>query len=158
MLVWLAIVAALYGFFFVWLERQYNPNTQHVLQAQPASEVVLRRNRAGHYLADGRINGEPVVFLLDTGATQVSLSAQLARRIGVKLGPAVGVQTAAGRARAYQTRLESVRLGAIEMRDVAALATEGMDPGMVLLGMNFLKRLEMTQRGDELILRPPKNP
>ena len=129
-LVWLVIVAGLYWFFFVWLERQHNPNTQHVLLAQPAGEVILQRNRAGHYLADGAINGEPVVFLLDTGATQVSLSVELARRIGL-------------------------RLGAIEMRDVAALATEGMEPGMVLLGMNFLKRLEMTQRGDRLILRAP---
>ena len=154
-LVWLVIVAGLYWFFFVWLERQHNPNTQHVLLAQPAGEVILQRNRAGHYLADGAINGEPVVFLLDTGATQVSLSVELARRIGLRLGPPVQVQTAAGPAAAYQARLASVRLGAIEMRDVAALATEGMEPGMVLLGMNFLKRLEMTQRGDRLILRAP---
>lgn len=154
-LVWLVIVAVLYWFFFVWLERQHNPNTQHVLQAQPAGEVVLQRNRAGHYLAEGTINGEPVVFLLDTGATQVSLSTELARRIGLKLGQPVQVQTAAGPAAAYQTRLGSVKMGAIEMRDVAALATEGMEPGMVLLGMNFLKRLDMIQRGDRLILRPP---
>lgn len=153
-MVWLAIMGVIYWVFFVALARQENPNPQRLLQQQPQGEVVLQRNRAGHYVADGEINGERVVFLLDTGATQVALSTQLARRLGLKSGAAVTLQTAAGPAMGYQTRLASVRLASIEMRDVAALVSDGLDPGTVLLGMNFLKRLDMTQRNDQLILRP----
>lgn len=155
-LVWLVIIGALYGIFFVWLAREENPNPRHLLlQQEQQGEVVLKRNRAGHYVADGEINGERVVFLLDTGATQVALPIQLARRLNLRLGPTVTVQTAAGPAPGYQTRLDSVRLASIEMRNVTALVSDGLDPDMVLLGMNFLKRLEMVQRGDQLILRAP---
>jgi aspartyl protease family protein len=154
-LVWLVIIGALYWFFFVWYERAYRPNPAHVLEAQPAGEVVLQRNRAGQYIAEGAINGERVAFLVDTGATYVSLPMPLARRLALKLGQPVQVQTAAGSATAYSVRLASVRLADIEMREVAALVTEGMDGEVVLLGMNFLKRLDMTQRGDRLVLRPP---
>ncbi len=157
-LVWLVIIGALYWFFFVWYERAYNPNPAHVLEAQSGVEVVLQRNRGGQYVAEGAINGAPAVFLVDTGATYVSLPMPLARRLGLKLGHPVQVQTAAGPAAAYPTRLASVRLAAIEMRDVAALVTEGMDGEVALLGMNFLKRLEMTQRGEKLILRLPSRP
>jgi aspartyl protease family protein len=155
-LVWLAIIGVLYGVFFVWLAREENPNPRHLLlQQEQRGEVVLKRNRSGHYVADGEINGERVVFLLDTGATQVALPMQLARRLNLRLGPAVTVQTAAGPAPGYQARLDSVRLASIEMRNVAALVSDGLDPDMVLLGMNFLKRLEMIQRGDQLILKAP---
>ena len=155
-LVWLVIIGALYWYFFVWYERAHNPNPAHVLEAQPGGEVVLQRNRTGQYVADGAINGAPVVFLVDTGATYVSLPLPLARRLGLGLGQPVQVQTAAGPATAYPARLASVRLAGIEMREVAALVTEGMDGEAVLLGMNFLKRLDMTQRGERLILRAPQ--
>jgi aspartyl protease family protein len=95
-----------------------------------------------------------VTFLLDTGATQVAISGQLARELKLKLGPAIQLQTASGTAVGYPTRFESVRLAGIEMRDVAGLVSEGLDPEVVLLGMNFLKRLEMIQRGEQLILKP----
>lgn len=154
-LAWLVIIGALYWFFFVWYEREHNPNPAHVLMAQSGGEVVLQRNRAGQYIAEGEINRQRAVFLVDTGATYVSLPLPVARRLGLKLGGPVQVQTAAGPATAYPARLESVRLAGIEMREVAALVTEGMDGEVVLLGMNFLKRLEMTQRDDKLILRAP---
>ena len=152
--VWLAIIGVIYWVFFVWYERQENPNPQRVLEQQHKGEVVLLRNRAGHYVAEGEVNGARVVFLLDTGATHVSLSTPLARRLGLKLGAPVTLQTAAGPAAGYQTRLASVRLATIEMNDVAALVSDGIEPDMVLLGMNFLKRLEMTQRDNRLILKP----
>lgn len=149
---WLIIIGAVYWAFHGWSEREANPN--RALTISPAGEVVLVRNRAGHYLADGEVNGRRVTFLLDTGATQVALPMRLARELKLKLGPAVSIQTAAGPATAYPTRLESVRLAGIEMRDVGALVSEGLDPELVLLGMNFLRRLEMTQRGEQLILKP----
>jgi len=151
---WVLIIAGLYWFFGGWEARQSNPNTARVLSRQQG-ELTLTRNRAGHYVADGEINGRPVTFLLDTGATWVALPMRLAREIGLKHGPAVTLQTANGTSVGYQTRLDSVRLGPIGMRDVGALITDGMDADTVLLGMNFLKRLEFTQRGGELVLRMP---
>lgn len=149
---WLLLFAGLYWYFDGWVGRQYNPNPQSALQNQ-ADELVLKRNRAGHYVADGTINGQPVVFLLDTGATQVALSAQLARQLDLAVGPRVPVQTANGPSVGYQSKLSSVGLGPIEVRNVSALITEGMAGNTVLLGMSFLKQLEFTQRGDNLILR-----
>ncbi len=151
---WVLIMAGLYWFFGDWEARQVNPNPARVLNQQQG-ELTLTRNRAGHYVADGEINGRSVTFLLDTGATWVALPTQLARELGLKRGAAVTLQTANGTSTGYQTRLDSVRLGPIAMRDVGALITDGMDAGTVLLGMNFLKRLEFTQRGGELVLRMP---
>jgi aspartyl protease family protein len=149
---WLIIVAVVYWAFQGWTEREMNPN--RVLTVAPTGEVVLRRNRAGQFVAEGEVNGHRVTFLFDTGATQIALSAQLARELKLKLGLPVSLQTAAGTVVGYTTRLESVRLAGIEMRDLSALVSEGLDPELVLLGMNFLKRLEMIQRGDQLILKP----
>jgi len=151
---WLLIITGLYWFFGSWEANQSNPNTARVLNQQQG-ELKLARNRAGHYVAEGEINGRHVTFLLDTGATWVALPTGLARELGLKRGAAVTLQTANGPAVGYQTRLDSVRLGPIEMRDVAALVADGMDADTVLLGMNFLKRLEFTQRGGEMILRMP---
>ncbi len=151
---WLLIIAGLYWFFSGWDAKQTNPNPARVLNQQQG-ELKLARNRAGHYVAEGEINGRHVTFLLDTGATWVALPTGLARELGLKRGAAVTLQTANGAAVGYQTRLDSVRLGPIEMRDVGALVADGMDADTVLLGMNFLKRLEFTQRGGELVLRMP---
>ena len=150
---WALIIGGLYWFFNGWEEKQTNPNTARVLNQQQG-ELTLVRNRAGHYVAAGEINGRRVTFLLDTGATWVALPAGLARELGVKRGAAVTLQTANGAAVGYQTRLDSVRLGPIEMHDVGALVADGMDADTVLLGMNFLKRFELTQRDDRLTLRP----
>ena len=163
---WLLIIGGLYWFFNGWEEKQTNPNTARVLNQQQG-ELTLVRNRAGHYVAEGEINGRHVKFLLDTGATWVALPTGLARELGLKRGAAitlqtangaaVTLQTASGAAVGYQTRLDSVRLGPIEMRDVGALVADGMEADTALLGMNFLKRLEFTQRGDQLILKAVKS-
>jgi len=150
---WLLIMGGVYWFFSGWEAQQVNPNTARLLNQQQG-ELVLLRNRAGHYVAHGEINGRHATFLLDTGATWVALPTALARELGLKRGAAITLQTANGAAAGYQTRLDSVRLGPIEMRDVGALVADGMDADTVLLGMNFLKRLEFTQRGEQLILRP----
>jgi aspartyl protease family protein len=150
---WLLVVGIVWWAIDGWTEREANPN--RVLAPGPAGEVVLKRNRAGHFVADGEINGRAVTFLLDTGATQIAIPAPLARELGLTLGPPVTLQTAAGAATGYPTRLASVRLAGIEMRDMAAVVAEGMDAGLVLLGMNFLKRLELTQRGEQLTVKPP---
>jgi len=151
---WVLIIGIVWWVVEEWGRRDANPN--RALTVGPAGEVVLQRNRAGHFLADGEVNGRRVTFLLDTGATYIAIPAQMARELKLKLGPSITLQTAAGPAPGYPTRLESVRVAGMEMRDMGAVVAEGLEPGTVLLGMNFLKRLEMTQRGEQLVLRPPQ--
>jgi aspartyl protease family protein len=150
---WVCLLGALLWFFVDYSEREANPNRNMV--STSGGEMVLQRARDGHYYADGEINGRPVKFLLDTGATQIALSSKLANTLGLSLGQAITLQTAAGPANGYPTRLARVRLGDIEMQNLGAVVSEGMSNDSVLLGMNFLKRLEIIQRGDQLTLRPP---
>lgn len=150
---WLLLLGTLFLFFQDWGERESNPNRSMI--AASGTELVLTRSRDGHYYADGEINGRPVKFLLDTGASQIALAPKLANALALSLGQPVTLQTAAGRAPGYPTRLARVRLGGIEMQDLRAVVAEGMSEESVLLGMNFLKHLEITQRGDQLTLRVP---
>jgi aspartyl protease family protein len=153
---WLMALGVVTWFVHDWLERESNPNRVPTVSA--SGEVVLKRGRAGHFTATGTINGQPVEFMLDTGATQIAVPQQLAEKLRLKRGMPVELLTAAGPARGYSTRLDSVRLATIEAKDVGAIIAEGLHPDLVLLGMNFLRRLEMIQRGDELILRPAAKP
>lgn len=151
---WAIIFAVLFWLFEFWNEKQFNPNPQPSINTQ-LNEVMLQRNRDGHYVASGEINGVPVTFLLDTGATSVAISTELANQLNLKRGEAVNVQTANGRTLGYQTRLDNVRLGIIEVNDVSALITDGIEADMVLLGMSFLRQLEFTQKNGMLILKNP---
>jgi aspartyl protease family protein len=141
-------------FFDKVLDRQNNPN-QSVATVQTGSfqEIVLQRNRSGHYVFDGEINRHKVTFLVDTGATMTSIPAALQRSLGLKTGPATRVATANGFATAYLTRLDQLALGGIELYDVNASIIEGMQVDEVLLGMNVLKHFELVQRGQQLIIR-----
>ena len=115
--------------------------------------VVLQRNRAGHYVTAGEINGQPVTFLLDTGATGVAIPAHLAEKLGIQGGRPVRVQTANGLATSYLTRLDSVSVGDIKLNDVEAGVVPGFTGNQILLGMSFLRHIEFTQRGRTLVLR-----
>jgi len=110
---WVVGLAMLAPLFQRLLDDQENPNREFEItpDAQGRPQVVLRRNRSGHYVANGRINGEPVVFLVDTGATDVALPLRVARRLGVPLGAEYIAKTANGNIRVWSARLGSVDLG-----------------------------------------------
>jgi aspartyl protease family protein len=152
---WLVVLGLLTMFFQSWQEKQYNPNQDLSLNTdgEGVRELRLQRNRAGHYVADGTINDVAVVFLLDTGASDISVPAELAQEIGLKRGASMVYQTANGAIKVYATRLAKVNLGGIVLRQVRASINPKMQGNEVLLGMSFLKHLEFTQRGDELIIR-----
>lgn len=136
------------------LERQYNPNQAPQTRSSGGNtEVILQRNRAGHYVANGIINDEAVVFLLDTGATSVSIPAHLAARLQLTPGRTAYAQTANGVVAVSQTQIDSISLGGIQLRNVAANLNPGMQGNEILLGMSFLKQVEFTQKGNTLILR-----
>jgi aspartyl protease family protein len=153
---WLLALGLLTFGFNSWLDTQRNPNRRvQSAVVDGGLQIVLERNRYGHYNVSGHINGQPVEFLLDTGATLVAIPAGLAGRLGLVRGAPTQVKTANGMAVAYATRLASVRLGDIELREVRAHINPGMDGDEVLLGMSVLKKLEFSQRGNSLTLRQP---
>lgn len=134
-----------------WVDHQDAPN---VRLASESGEVVLERNRAGHYLAPGEINGVPVTFLVDTGATGVALSSRVAERVGARPGLALRTSTARGETVSYATRLDSVSLGGMTARNVAGAIVPEMTDDTVLLGMSFLSRFQVTMAKGELRLSP----
>lgn len=152
---WLIILGLLTVFFNQYLDKEYNPN-QNIsakYSEDGRSEVILKRNRNGHYVTNGIINGKPVVFFLDTGATIVSIPAHLKDYLNLQQGMALMAQTANGTVTTYHTSLDNIGIGAIELHNVRASLNPQMRMNEILLGMSFLKHLEFTQRGDTLILR-----
>jgi len=135
------------------LENRRNPNQQ--VQSQRVDggiEVLLESDRQGHFIASGAINGRDVTFLVDTGASLVSVPEGLADRLGLERMAPITLETAAGRVQGWLTRLEEVRLGDIVQNNVRAAINPGRHD-TVLLGMSFLRDLEMTQSDGTLRLQ-----
>jgi aspartyl protease family protein len=153
---WIVGLGLLTLLFSDLLERERNPNRQVLsrVDGDGGVDVVLQRNRYGHYVATGRINGERVEFLVDTGASDVSVPGALAARLGLERGAALTYQTANGTVTGYRTRIDRLELGELVLQDVPASINPAYRENDVLLGMSVLKRLEFTQRGDTLTLRP----
>jgi len=152
---WVLILVILMYFFSSVFDNMQNPN-QNVasrIDSDGAREVVLVRNRFGHYVSNGEINGQQVQFMVDTGASDVAIPERLARSLGLKRGERQILHTANGTAVGYSTRLDSVAVGNIVLNNVRATIAPGINSDEVLLGMAFLKHLEFTQRGNELTIR-----
>ncbi|MEX0729576.1 MAG: TIGR02281 family clan AA aspartic protease [Aquisalimonadaceae bacterium] len=152
---WLIVLGLLTLFFNSWLEQQHNPNqnVRSAIAADGSREVILIRNRHGHYMARGAINGHPVDFMLDTGASDISIPASVANRLGLERGRAVTYRTANGTIVGYATQLDSVSIGMVERRGVRASINPYMGGEEILLGMSFLGDLEFSQRDGELTIR-----
>lgn len=153
-LAWGAALLLAARFFGEWEQSRFNPNREPVSVIQGEQiEVHLESNIQGHFVADGRINGEKVTFLLDTGATDVAIPAEQAERLGLPRGASVMLQTANGQTTGYRTVLDSLGLGEIHLQAVRAIVVPGFDGDQILLGMSALKQLEFTQRAGTLVLR-----
>jgi aspartyl protease family protein len=115
--------------------------------------VTLAADTRGHFITEGAINGRPVRFVVDTGATVVALPASDAVRLGIdyRKGPLALTRTAGGVVPVYKVRFDNVRLGAIEIAGVDGVVIEqGLD--IALLGMSFLNRVEMKNEGQLMTL------
>jgi aspartyl protease family protein len=125
------------------------------LRVDPAASarIAIAPDARGHYFAPGSVNGAPVRFLVDTGATAVTISAEAARRAGIDAsrGQPVVVTTANGRVMARRVRLDRVALGTMELHQVDAIVQEGLGD-VALLGMTFLNRTDLRREGDRLVL------
>lgn len=149
----LAILAAMSWGFELLLEQRDHPNRNIEANATGSGDVVLQANPAGQYIAPGEINGAEVTFLIDTGATHVAVPEHVAERIGLERGGEIRVETAGGHTTAARTVLDHVVLGGIDRHGVRGSINPSMSGEYVLLGMTFLRHLELQQEGETLVLR-----
>jgi aspartyl protease family protein len=119
----------------------------------PASVMVTADER-GQFVTSGQVNGVPVRFAVDTGATVIALPASEARRLGLdyRKGQKAMMDTANGSAPAYRVKLDTVRVGDITVNSVDAVVMEGDGLSVALLGMSFLNRMDIRREGEIMTL------
>jgi len=124
----------------------------------PASDsrqsVTLAADPRGHFFADATVNDQPVRFVVDTGASVVVLSGADAERLGLdyRKGQPARMQTANGATTGFYVKLDRVRVGGIELRNIDGVVVEQGLGAFGLLGMSFLNRLEMRRDGEKMEL------
>ena len=125
-----------------------------VSNAPPPRQIVMSVGPGGHYTTIGMINGQVTSFLVDTGATSVSISQVEAEKLGLRYlyGKRVVTQTANGLVPAYVIELASIRIGEVEVHDVEAIVIPGQ-LSHVLLGNSFLNRFQMRRENDVMTLQ-----
>lgn len=145
------VILASLTWYFGQREQQHNPN-----QLLPAGaenvHVVLQKNSYDQYVFSGKVNGKPATFLVDTGASSVVVSSQLAATIGMPLGQQVQVETASGYTLAWHSQLESIDIGSIHLKKIQALINPEMPSDRVLLGMTALQHIDFRQEDNKLLL------
>jgi len=117
------------------------------------TQIVLTAGSGGHFFTSGTVNGKAVRFLVDTGATYVSMGAAQAQQLGVDFtkGQRGVSNTANGQMTVYKVKLASVRVGDVQLYDVDGLV--GLQPmEAVLLGNSFLTRFQMKRENDTMTL------
>ncbi|QMU60772.1 MAG: TIGR02281 family clan AA aspartic protease [Gammaproteobacteria bacterium] len=118
-------------------------------------KVQIYRDGSNMFRTVGSINGYPVDFLVDTGATSVALNSAIAKRLGLQYklkGEKTIVSTASGKALAYSISLDQVKIGEIMLRNIDAVVIEGNSPTTPLLGMSYLGRLKLNNENQYLEL------
>lgn len=113
-------------------------------------KIILTPDSGGMYNVSGTINGSHVSFVVDTGATLVSMNSNVAKKLGIdyKLNGEEGQSyTASGKEKIYIVNLKKVKVGDIELHNVEGAVHEGNFPVITLLGMSFLGKLDMKREG-----------
>lgn len=150
-LVWGVVLLLVYFGFTQFIAHQYNPKMQ-VSQSGAQQEITIKRAKDGHYRLAAQMNGEPVMLLLDTGATAMTISQELAERIGLPRGQPFIANTANGQVEGYQSILDSLVFGPFEFRHVPI----GVVPNLgteVLLGMNVIKRFDIRTQNNQMHMK-----
>lgn len=132
-----------------------NRQIQTQFKQAEKSEVRIASARGGHHITPGRINGMPVEFMVDTGATFVSMNYREAEKLGLdyRAGKPVSMNTANGNTLAYQIVLNSVSVGDIELSQVLGVVHTSASPKIILLGNSYLGKLNLSLESGVLVLK-----
>lgn len=154
LIAWLLFMAMLVYFFSSWIAYQNNPNrdlNSHVTQSG-VREIVLKENNAHHFVLNGKVNGENVEFMIDTGSSNVSIPGALADKLQLTASYPILARTANGTITVYATTIKVLEIGPIRLYNVPASINIHMASDQILLGMSVLKQLEFTLRNGHMIL------
>ena len=149
---WLLVAGALYAG-FSWFEARERAALEPYTET--SGELVIPRQRDGHFYVRGEINHQPVMFLVDTGASSVAITNQVARAANLPEGRRVTVNTAGGQRDARLVHGVPVKAGPLVHNDTTV--TVGLDMGApegALLGQSFLRRFDVQISGDRMTIRP----
>ena len=149
--IWLSLALGI----FVLVDNIQNPNKAFRL-GDNTSSVTLKRGLDGHYRAEALINNQKVDVLVDTGATGVAISQTVADKLGLKSIDAIRTNTANGDSVGYMVRLNSVKVGGVEAKNVSAMIAPGLD-GDVLLGMSYLGRMDVRLFKGQMTIKQVEN-
>jgi aspartyl protease family protein len=149
--VWLALAGVLY-LVFDRVEQKRQANFKPY--ALSSGDLVIPRQRDGHFHVEGEVNRQPVTFLVDTGASHVSVSQALATQTGLPSGQDIMLSTANGQRPGQLVRGVPVRAGHLVLNDASVtVGLSGLRPDQALLGQAFLKHFDVEIRRDEMVIR-----
>ncbi len=152
------LVLLLFAFFFQqWSKKEEVPHAVEMINEQGEKQTILKRNNNHQYVANGQINQVPVLFLLDTGATEIVIPENIAKKLHLSKGPRTTAITAGGSVEVYSTRIEECVIGHIVLHNLFAIINPRMEGEEVLLGMSALKKINFLQEDDTLILKAKQN-
>jgi len=150
--VWLVLGALLYAG-FAWLQARERQALQPY--SLDTGELVIPRQPDGHFYVPGEVNRIPVLFLVDTGASAVSVSEALAQQAGLPPGQPITLRTANGERAGQRITGVPVKVGPIALHDVTVVSgLAGLPTQQALLGQSFLRQMDVQLRADDMVLRP----
>lgn len=143
-LIWLSILSIIAAFFF-WRE------TPVISVAGRVTEVTVPRASDGHYYVQGQINGAQVRFMIDTGASYISVSTAMATQLGLVPERSATFNTANGRVTGLLSSKQDVSVAGLRVPPMTVSIVPSL-VGEALLGQNFLNHVTMIQSGQHLVL------
>lgn len=153
---WLLMFGAMFLFFTQYDSRQ---KTKYLAYANSAGELVIPRGEDGHYHVQGEINHVPVDFLVDTGATSVTISEALAAQAGLSGGTPITSQTANGALRGRLLHGVPIQVGHLVLNNTTVgVGLTLSNPKEALLGQSFLNHFDIEMRNNQMVLRAQKSP
>ncbi len=147
LVIWIAIFSAVFSYF----NARQGPTIAVAKEGKLQGEVVIPRSPDGHYYVRGSINGYPIDFMVDTGASIVSVSKEFSRVANLPNGAPANFSTAGGVVTGEIISGQMVEAGGIAVNGLSV--SIGMHGSMALLGQNFLRRIDVIQSNDKMILR-----
>jgi aspartyl protease family protein len=149
LILWILIFAAVYLYF----DSRLQPSVATVSDLAQG-EIRIPRSRDGHYYVAGMVNGHPLTFVVDTGASAVTVSAGFARQAGMPGGVPTRFSTAGGVVTGETVPDQVVVAGGIRVSGLRVAVSSQMERhAPALLGQNFLRKIDVIQSGDQMVLR-----
>ncbi len=134
------------------VERTSSRSVPRHRSVRRVKQVTIRANRRHHYVVKGKINGKAVRFLVDTGASNVSIPGSVAKKLKLPHQSILNASTANGTVKVWGTTIPSLRIGNIHLRNIKANINPYLKGKDILLGMSALKELEFRHNKGYLIL------